>query len=161
MERRDFIRTGLFTMMALSGLPESALSSGLRDMGKSGRAKGKQYHLTGVYRGTIAANRLPMPETFSRLLSAEHFYLLTAERHGTIFLIPENSSEWQALGQILRAMDKKDMLQFLWRPATLDKAGRLDLPVRLRKFAGMREATVTITGHGNIIRIDAAAVKGS
>ncbi len=161
MERRDFIKTGLFAMFALYGFPENVLSSKLSDIRKTSRAEGKSYHLTGVYAGTIADNRLLIPETLARPLRNENLYLFAAEREKTIFLIPENSAEWKVLEQTIDVLDKKDVLHFRWRLAKLDKKGCLDLPARMRNFAGIQKPTVTITGQGNTIRIDGTETPSS
>jgi DNA-binding transcriptional regulator/RsmH inhibitor MraZ len=161
MERRDFIKTGLFAMFALYGFPENVLSSKLSDIRKTGLADAKSYRLKGVYAGTITDNRVLMPEMLSRPLRDENLYLFAADTDKTIFLIPENSAEWKAVEQIFHTMDKKDVLHFRRQLAKLDKEGRLDLPARMRKFAGIQKPTITITGQGNTIRIDGAETPSS
>lgn len=158
MERRDFIKTGLFAMLALYGFPEKVLGNRGDAARAAGRAGGKNYHLSGVYAGTIAENRVLMPEAFSLPLRDENLYLFAAKKYKSIFLIPEKSSEWKALEQIIHVMEKRDARHFRWRLAKFDKAGRLDLPGPLRKFAGIDKPTVKLTGQGNVIRIDDAEV---
>jgi DNA-binding transcriptional regulator/RsmH inhibitor MraZ len=115
-------------------------------------AGSESYPFTGVYSGTIANERIVMPDVFSRVLAQGRFVLVVPERNSSVLLVQENSPEWEIIKQLLGAADKGDPA-ILREHAEIDGEGNLYFPERVSKFAGIHTPAVAIIGHGYAVEI--------
>jgi DNA-binding transcriptional regulator/RsmH inhibitor MraZ len=110
------------------------------------------YPFTGVYSGTIANERVMMPDVFSRVLAQGRFVLVVPERNSSALLVQENSREWEMIKQLFDAADKDDP-EILREHSEIDGEGNLYFPERVSKFAGIHTTAVAIIGHGYAVEI--------
>lgn len=110
------------------------------------------YPFTGVYSGTLANERVKMPDMFSRSLAQGRFVLVVPEKNSSALLISENGSEWEMIKQLLDAADN-DNPAILRERFEIDDEGNLYFPERVSKFAGIHTPFVAVIGHGYAIEI--------
>ncbi|MBN2059575.1 MAG: hypothetical protein JW882_04075 [Deltaproteobacteria bacterium] len=152
MRRRTFIKTCLLTMVAFCGFPEKVPWLFENIASAAGRAGRACYPFNGKYSATLVGDQLTMPEAFPRSLFQKRFVLIVPEQNTTVLLVPEASDEWKRL-EIMFDKDKRDGLFYLCQSAQITEDGRLCLPEKVRKFAGIKTPELEVTGHGNMIEV--------
>jgi len=152
MERRDFLKTGFLTICSIYGFSGNMPCFAGDKFLPTHHAGTGRYPFTGVYSGTIANERIVMPDAFSRLLAQGHFVLVVPERNSSALLVQENSPEWKMIKQLFGAADKDDPA-ILRECSEIDGEGNLYFPERVSKFAGILTPAVAIIGHGYVIEI--------
>lgn len=152
MERRDFIKTGVLTIFSLYGFSENISCFAGEKIPPTHNAGKAPCPFTGVYSGTLANERIMMPDVFSRLLAQGRFVLVVPEKNSSALLISENGPEWEMIKQLLDAADN-DNPAILRERFEIDGEGNLYFPERVSKFAGIHTPAVAIIGHGYAVEI--------
>lgn len=113
----------------------------------------KSYHqFRGVYYGELQNGRILLPDTFSKQLLKECLVLIAPGKNCPLLLFTQSSPEWRALEQMFEEAGC-ECLSVLREYVHFDREGRLCLPEKVIRYAGIRTSDVTIKGRGFAIEI--------
>ncbi len=152
MERRDFLKTGILTVFSLYGFSKTVACCAGYNLSMSNKALAGRYVFTGVYYGTIEDGRVALPDIFSSRLLGERIVLVVPERNSLVMVFPEQSPEWKGIRQMIREANKGDST-ILLEHAEVDSNGAFYLSERVRKYAGISNPAIAVTGRGYAIEI--------
>ncbi len=145
MERRKFIKLGLWTIPSMYLFPDKLLGRGMKATSSSGRPGKQNTRLPDIYSGRIDGCNLLLPEEFRSILSVKKVHVVAPEKEDIMVLISGDDTQNRLLNGIEEFNRNNTEGLFCHAGlADISQDGKVVIPEKIKKVSDIGMGKVSV-----------------